>query len=121
MSDSTETLTGSGAEMQRPKNVLIIVTDQQRADHVGFMGNQVVRTPNLDELARDSVVFENAWVSNPVCMPNRSTIMTGRMPSAHGVIFNDRSLEWGANTCVRQFKQQGYRTALLGNLTCSTV
>ena len=41
------------------------------------------------------MVFENAWVSNPVCMPNRSTIMTGRMPTAHGVIFNDRSLDLG--------------------------
>ena len=64
------------------------------------MGNEVVRTPNLDELAARGMVFENAWVANPVCMPNRSTLMTGRLPSAHGVIFNDRSLEWGANTWV---------------------
>ena len=53
-------------------NVLVIITDQQRADHVGFMGNDVVRTPNLDALAARGTVFENAWVSNPVCMPNRS-------------------------------------------------
>ncbi|MEM7325147.1 MAG: sulfatase-like hydrolase/transferase, partial [Actinomycetota bacterium] len=59
-------------------------------------------------------VFENAWVANPVCMPNRSSIMTGRLPSAHGVIFNDRSLEWGAATHVRQFREAGYRTALIG-------
>ena len=95
-------------------NVLFIITDQQRADHVGFAGNDVVRTPHLDSIAARGTVFDNAWVANPVCMPNRSSIMTGRMPSVHGVIFNDRSLEWGANTHVRQFREAGYRTALIG-------
>ena len=103
----------SGAAARRP-NVLLIITDQQRADHVGFMGNQVVRTPHLDAIAARGTVFESAWVNNPVCMPNRSTIMTGRMPSSHGVIFNDRSLEWAANTHVRQFRAAGYRTGLFG-------
>jgi arylsulfatase A-like enzyme len=98
---------------QRP-NVLFVITDQHRADHVGFMGNEVVRTPNLDALAARGTTFENAWVANPVCMPNRSSIMTGRMPSVHGVIFNDRSLEWGAATHVRQFRNAGWRTALIG-------
>ena len=97
-----------------PKNVLFIITDQQRADHTGFMGNQVVKTPNMDRIADRGMVFENAWVSNPVCMPNRSSIMTGRMPSAHGVIFNDRSLDWHANTFVRQFAKAGYATGLIG-------
>lgn len=95
-------------------NVLFVIADQHRADHVGFMGNQVVRTPHLDGLAARGTVFENAWVANPVCMPNRSTIMTSRMPSVHGVIFNDRSLEWGAATHVRQFRRAGWRTALIG-------
>ena len=78
------------------------------------MGNGVVQTPHLDSLAASGCVFENAWVSNPVCMPNRATILTGRMPTAHGVIFNDRSLDWHANTFVRQLRADGYRTALLG-------
>lgn len=95
-------------------NVLFIITDQHRRDHVGFMGNEFVRTPHLDALAARGMVFENAWVANPVCMPNRSTLMTGRMPSAHGVIFNDRSLEWGANTWVRTMRRAGWRTALIG-------
>jgi arylsulfatase A-like enzyme len=103
-----------GAMSDKNPNVLFVITDQQRADHNGFMGNPVVRTPNLDRLAESGMVFENAWVSNPVCMPNRSTIMTGRMPSAHGVIFNDRSLDWGANTFVRRFRKSGYRTGLIG-------
>ncbi|MDH3683766.1 MAG: sulfatase-like hydrolase/transferase, partial [Acidimicrobiia bacterium] len=95
-------------------NVLFIITDQQRADHTGFSGNAVVRTPAVDALAARGTVFDNTWVSNPVCMPNRSTIMTGRMPTAHGVIFNDRSLDWNANTFVRVLRAAGYRTALIG-------
>ena len=97
-----------------PPNVLFIITDQQRADHCGFMGNETVQTPNMDRIAERGMVFDRAWVSNPVCMPNRCSIMTGRMPTAHGVIFNDRTLDWRANTFVRQFKSAGYRTGLLG-------
>lgn len=43
-------------------NVLFLITDQQRADHAGFMGNDVISTPNLDALADSSTVFRNAWV-----------------------------------------------------------
>lgn len=106
-------MTDSSPSDSRP-NVLFIITDQHRADHVGFMGNDVVRTPHLDALAARGTVFESAWVSNPVCMPNRSTLVTGRMPSSHGVITNDRSLDWGVNTYIRRFRAEGYRTGLLG-------
>ena len=81
-------------------NVLFVICDQLRADHLGFAGNPVVRTPNIDTIAAGGTVFDRAYVNNPVCMPNRSTIMTGRMPSAHGVVFNDRSLDPNVNTFV---------------------
>ena len=95
-------------------NVLFICTDQHRADHVGFGGNEVVRTPNLDVIAGRATVFDRTYVANPVCMPNRSSILTGRLPSAHGVVFNDRSLTWGANTFVRRLSDAGYRTQHIG-------
>lgn len=98
---------------KRP-NVLFVICDQLRADFVGFAGNSVVRTPNIDKIARGGTVFDRAYVSNPVCMPNRSTIMTGRMPSAHGVVFNDRSLDPNLNTFVGELRRAGWRTALIG-------
>ncbi len=98
----------------RKPNVLFVICDQLRADHLGYAGNPVVRTPNIDSLAAAGTVFDRAYVNNPVCMPNRSTMMTGRMPSAHGVIFNDRSLEPDANTFVAQLRDAGWRTALIG-------
>ncbi|MBW2282822.1 MAG: sulfatase-like hydrolase/transferase, partial [Deltaproteobacteria bacterium] len=99
---------------ERRPNVLLIVTDQQRADHVGFGGNDRLRTPNLDALAARGSVFDRCYVANPICMPNRSTMLTGRVPSAHGVIFNDRSLAWTANTFPRVLRGAGYETALIG-------
>lgn len=54
--------------------MLVVITDQQRADHVGFAGNPDLRTPNLDALAARSTVFDRAYVANPVCSPNRSSI-----------------------------------------------
>lgn len=104
----------NASDTGRRPNLLFIVTDQQRADHVGFAGNDVVRTPNLDALASRSTVFDRAHVANPVCSPNRSSILAGRMPSSHGVIFNDRALEWGTHTFVRSLRDAGYRTGLLG-------
>ena len=91
----------------RRPNVLFVIADQQRFDHVGFMGNDVVRTPTLDGIAARGTVLERAFVANSVCMPNRRTIMTGRMPSLHGVIVNNRSLDWTAGTQVADFRRAG--------------
>ena len=98
----------------RHPNILLIVTDQQRADHVGFGGNEIVRTPHLDALAARGTVFDRAIVANPICMPNRSSILTGRVPSAHGCVFNDRSLAWNVNTFPHELRKAGYQTALIG-------
>jgi len=98
----------------RRPNVLLIVTDQQRADHAGFAGNGILRTPNLDALASRGTVFDRCYVANPICMPNRCSLLTGRVPTKHGVVFNDRSLAWTANTFVRVLGAAGYRTALIG-------
>ena len=95
-------------------NILLIVTDQHRADHTGSGGNPLVQTPNLDRLARRGMVFDQAFVANPICMPNRSTLMTGRMPSVHGTRFNGVPLDWRANTFVRRLRTEGYRTGLIG-------
>lgn len=97
-----------------PRNLLLIITDQHRPDHCGFGGNDVVQTPNLDALAARGAVYDRAFVANPICMPNRSTIFTGRMPSAHGTRFNGIALDWYAQTFPRMLMRQGYDTAYFG-------
>lgn len=95
-------------------NFLFIMTDQHRPDHTGFGGNAVVRTPHLDRLAREGTVFDKAYVSNPICMPNRATVLTGRMPSVHGTRINGIPLDWDVETFLRVLRRDGYRTGHVG-------
>jgi arylsulfatase A-like enzyme len=99
--------------MGRP-NFLLIITDQQRADHLGCYGNRILATPHIDGLARRGVAFDRFYVASPICMPNRATLMTGRMPSAHGVRHNGIPLSLRATTVVELMRQAGYRTAMVG-------
>ena len=95
-------------------NFILFVTDQQRADHLGCYGHPVLRTPAIDGLARRGVAFDNCHVASPVCMPNRASLMTGRMPSLHGVRMNGIPLSTEAVTFVDLLRDAGYRTALIG-------
>ena len=70
--------------MPRP-NVLFILTDQQRVDTLSCYGNDQIQIPSLNALGRESVVFENAYVSQPVCSPARAALLTGLWPHACGV------------------------------------
>jgi len=84
--------------MARRPNFLVVITDQQRADHLGCYGAHVLRTPHIDRIAAHGVVFDRFYVASPVCMPNRATLMTGRMPSLHGVRHNGIPLSLDAVT-----------------------
>jgi arylsulfatase A-like enzyme len=98
----------------KPPNFLFIITDQQRADHLGCYGNPTVRTPHIDALARAGFRAEHNYVATPICMPNRATMMTGRMPSVHGVRHNGIELSLDETTFVEMLREAGYHTALVG-------
>lgn len=99
---------------RRRKNVLLFISDQHRADHLGCYGNAIVRTPHIDRIADGGTRFERFYVATPICMPNRATLMTGRMPSLHGVRHNGIPLSQSATTFVEVLAAAGYRTALIG-------
>ena len=100
--------------MPKRPNFLFIVTDQQRADHLGCYGNPVLRTPNIDALAGTGTRFDRFYVASPTCQSNRASIMTGRMPSLNGVRNNGLPLPFEATTFVEILRSAGYKTALLG-------
>jgi arylsulfatase A-like enzyme len=100
--------------MKTRPNFLFIITDQHRADHLGCYGNTVVKTPNIDRLAQNGTRFERFYVATPICMPNRATFMTGRMPSLHGARHNGIPLSLKATTFVEVMRAAGYNTALFG-------
>jgi arylsulfatase A-like enzyme len=95
-------------------NILLIITDQHRADHLGCYGNPIVRTPNIDGIALRGTSFDRFYVATPICMPNRATLLTGRMPSLHGVRHNGIPLPFTENTFVEMLAAAGYETALIG-------
>jgi arylsulfatase A-like enzyme len=100
--------------MPKRPNFILFITDQQRADFLGCNGHQVLQTPNIDAIAANGVTFDRFYVASPVCMPNRASLMTGRMPSSHGVRSNGIPLSRRNVTFVEVLRDAGYETALIG-------
>ncbi|MEZ5278495.1 MAG: sulfatase-like hydrolase/transferase [Opitutaceae bacterium] len=101
--------------MRSRPNILLISTDQQRADHLGVKGLRAVRTPHLDRLARGGVHFDRAYCPSPMCTPTRVSLLTGRYPSSHGAYSIGVSLpSMPGRTLPAQLGHNGYRTALFG-------
>jgi arylsulfatase A-like enzyme len=95
-------------------NFILFITDQHRADFLGCYGHPIVRTPHIDSIAARGMAFDRFYVASPVCMPNRASLMTGRMPSVHGVRSNGIPLSMQAVTFVELLRDAGYHTALVG-------
>lgn len=98
----------------RRRNILFVTTDQQRHDALGATGGKIARTPVADALARAGVLFRRAHVQNGVCMPSRSTMITGQHPRTHGVIANGIRLPEETPTAAHLLRDAGYRTAIIG-------
>jgi choline-sulfatase len=103
--------------MTQPKrpNILILMSDEHRADVAGFAGDPVARTPNLDWLARDGVVFENAYTPSPICVPARQCVFSGQYPPSNGCT-GWIGLPPGHMTYASRCGQYGYRTAGFGKM-----
>ncbi len=96
------------------KNVLLITTDQQRYDSLGCTGGLVAKTPVIDGLARSGIIYRQARNQCPVCMPARSTILTGQHIRMHGVTSNGIPLPADHPSLAHELKAAGYSTALIG-------
>ena len=96
------------------RKILFITTDQQRFDTLGCNGGTLSRTPVIDAIAASGVRYERAHPQSVVCMPSRSTIITGQHPSTHGVWMNGVPLPTTAPSVAAVLNDAGYRTALIG-------
>ena len=97
------------------RNILFITTDQQRYDALGCTGGKIAKTPIVDALARKGIIFRRAHNQSTVCMPARTTMLTGMYPRTHGVTTNGRRYPDDEPTVAGYLKNEaGYRTALLG-------
>ncbi len=100
--------------MSKRPNFVLFITDQHRADYLGCYGHPLLKTPNIDSIAERGVAFDRFYVASPVCMPNRASLMTCRMPANHGVRMNGIPLSRRNVTFVELLKDAGYKTALIG-------
>jgi len=108
----------SVSEQQANKpNIIFILTDDQRWDSVGFMGHNLVQTPNLDRLASDGHVFDQGFVTSAICMPSRVCYMLGQYERRHGVNFNSGTSmtpEAWAKSYPVLMRDAGYFTGYIG-------
>lgn len=96
------------------RKILLITTDQQRYDAWGCNGGTVARTPNVDALAAQGTTYRRCHPQSVVCMPSRSTIITGQHVSTHGVWMNGVALPVDAPSVACVLGDAGYKTALFG-------
>lgn len=103
------------SETRRP-NILLIHSDQHRHDCIGASGNQDVRTPHIDSLAADGILFENSFCPYPICTPSRYSLLTGLYVHQHLGWSNHSTLPPGIETFPQILQNAGYRTRAIGKM-----
>ena len=98
----------------KPRNVVFILTDDHRYDAMGFLGNPLAITPNLDKLAANGAYLKNALVTTSLCSPSRASILTGLYTFRHRVIDNQRQAPPGTIMFPQYLQQAGYTTGFVG-------
>ena len=109
---------GSAPSQERP-NIIFLMSDDQRWDAMGCMGNPVIKTPNMDRLAGEGVLFENAFLTTSICMASRASIMLGQFESRHKCNFerpSNRTISYAEfdKSYPRLLQKAGYRTGFIG-------
>ena len=97
-------------------NIIFILTDDQRFDSLGYAGNDIIHTPEMDKLAQEGVYFENALVTTPICSASRASIFSGRYERAHRYKFGPDPLrpEFVEDSYPKLLKEAGYYSGFIG-------
>ena len=99
----------------KPRNIVVILTDDHRYDALGFMKSQAfLETPNLDRLAAEGVHFKNAVVTTALCSPSRASIFTGLYAHQHKVVDNNHAIDPNLTFFPEYLQAAGYETAFIG-------
>ncbi|MCP4849184.1 MAG: sulfatase [Verrucomicrobiaceae bacterium] len=101
----------------KPPNILFIMSDDHTSQAIGAYGSRLAKlnpTPTIDRLAREGMLFENAFCSNAICAPSRATILTGQYAHTCNVHDLRGGIEAGRQHLAREMKKAGYQTAMIG-------
>ncbi|MBI0397156.1 sulfatase family protein [Cyclobacterium marinum] len=99
---------------ERFRNVVFIIGDDHSTKVLGAYGNKIVKTPNLDEMAKNGVLFSHAYVNSPVCSPSRQSMITGKYPHASGVSLLSTPFPEEQISIADYLTPLGYKTAIIG-------
>ncbi|MDN3203001.1 sulfatase family protein [Algoriphagus sediminis] len=104
-----------GLNAQEKPNIIFILTDDQRWDALGYAGNEIIQTPEMDRLASEGIYFENAFVTTPICAASRASVLTGTYEHTHGYTFGKEFEESFAQSSYPVLmRNSGYATAFFG-------
>jgi arylsulfatase A-like enzyme len=104
----------SPSKQQRPRNIIFVLVDDLRYDGMGFLQPGLLKTPNIDRMAKEGTYFPNAVVTSSLCSPSRATILTGQTARNHGVVDNNDSSEAGLTFFPQYLQHAGYNTGFFG-------
>jgi len=120
---------------EKKYNVLFIISDEHKKEVTGCYGDKIIKTPNIDELARHGIIFNNFYTPSPLCAPARASLLTGLYPYANGVLYHKEQIKdehgdiketepghyrdgykIGLKTIGVVFRSNGYNTAAIGKM-----
>lgn len=106
----------TAARNDKKPNIIFVLTDDQRFDVLGCMGNGIIRTPHIDRLAKEGTLFTNMFCTTSICATSRATFLTGQWERQHGIdgFHQPLTLQQWKNTFPQLLRAQGYRTAMIG-------
>jgi len=107
------TCVGSAQAADRP-NVVMILTDDQRADHMSVAGHKFLKTPHMDRIAAEGARFTNMFVTTSLCSPSRASMLSGLYAHAHGVSNNFTDYPTDLESFPKRLQSEGYETAYIG-------
>jgi arylsulfatase A-like enzyme len=105
----------AGNSMAAKPNILFVFTDDHAAHAIGAYGSKINKTPHMDSLARDGMLFKRCYVANSICGPSRAVILTGKYNHLNGFMINGGTpFDGSQQTFPKLLQKSGYQTAIVG-------
>ena len=104
------------SEIKKKPNILFIMSDDHAYQAISAYDDKLIETPNIDRIAKDGMLFNNACVTNSICAPSRAVILTGKHSHINGKIDNKSKFDDSQVTFPQLFQKAGYQTAMFGKL-----
>jgi len=102
------------SKANKKRNIIFVFIDDMRFDAMSYRGHPVLQTPHIDRLAKNGILFKNAFVTTSLCSPSRASILSGLYAHKHGVLDNNTMFPEGTPTFPIELQKSGYKTAFVG-------